>query len=185
PFQKIETIDAAVNGVPTSIDKTYDISGYTMDLTGTLGDEFNNLSYNVNGQTSPSGTTVTVQPGDTIVDITSGFESLIPFYAKGYLGQGSFNGTGSNSIATGKLEDGTILLDSISATLTFKNSVGAEAQALLTSMRAVNDRTGTTVSLVAPTLVNHTLNLNRATESGPPVSPVNSTYYTVQLDNTN
>jgi hypothetical protein len=184
PFQKIETIPAAVNGVTTFIDASYDITGYTMDLTGTSGNDFNNLSYVVNGQTSPSGSTVTLQPGDTIVDITSGFESLIPFYAKGYLGQGSFNGTGKNTIATGKL-DGTILLDSISATLTFKNSVGAEAQALLTSMRAVNDRTGTTVDLVAPTLVNHTLNLNRATESGPPISPVNSTYYTVQLDNIN
>jgi len=185
PFQKVETIAAAANGVPTSFDSTFDISGYTMDLTGSLGDEFNNLSYTVVGQTSPGGSTITLQPGDTIVDITSGFESLIPFYAKGYLGQGSFNGTGNNSIATGKLEDGTILLDSISATLTFKNSVGAEAQALLTSMRAVNDRTGTTIDLIAPTLVNHTLNLNRASESGPPVSPVNSTYYSVQLDNTN
>ena len=185
PFHKDETIAAAVNGVPTVLDTTFDITGYTMDLTGTIGDDFNNLGYTVDGQTSPSGTTVILQPGDTIVDITSGFESLIPFYAKGYLGQGSFSGTGNNSLATGKLEDGTILFDSISATLTFKNSVGAEAQALLTSMRAVNERTGTTIDLVAPTLVNHMLNLNRATESGPPVSPVNSTYYTVQLDNTN
>ena len=184
-FQKVQTLAAATNGIATLFDSTFDMTGYTLDLTGTSGTEFNNLSYTVVGQSSPGGITVNLLPGDTIVDITSGFESLIPFYAKGYLGQGSVNGTGVNSIASGKLDDGTILLDSISATLTFKNSVGAEAQTLLTSMRAVNTRTGTTVNLVAPTLVNHMLNLNRATESGPPPSPVIPTNYVVQLDNTN
>jgi len=185
PFQRVQTLAAAPSGSYTVFDSTFDISGYTIDLTGTLGTDFNNLSYTVTGQTAPGGITVNLQPGDTVVDITSGFEALIPFYAKGYLGQGSVAGTGINYLATRKLDGGTILLDSISATLTFKNSVGADAQVLLTKMSAFNNQTGTTIDLVAPTLVNHVLNLNRATESGPPPSPVNSTYYSVQLDNTN
>jgi hypothetical protein len=185
PFQKIQTLAAAPPGGVTEFDQDFDISGYTIDLTGVSGTDYNNLGYTVVGETSPSGATVNVISGDTIVDVTSGFESLIPLYARGYLGQGSVSETGINAIGTGKLRDGTILLDSISATLTIKNSIGADAQALLSSMRSVNYRTGTTVSLAAPNLINHVLNLNRATESGPAPSPVNATYYSIQLDNTN
>jgi hypothetical protein len=185
PFQRVQTLAAATAGSYTVFDSTFDISGYTIDLTGTSGTDFNNLSYTVTGQTSPGGITVNLQPGDTVVDITSGFQALIPFYAKGYLGQGTFTGTGINYLGTRNLDGGTILLDSISATLTFKNSVGADAQALLTKMTAFNNQTGTTVDLIAPSLINHTINLNRATESGPAPSPVNSTYYSVELDNTN
>lgn len=185
PFQKTVTISAAPSGGVTQIDEVFDISGYTLDLTGTSGGVFNNLSYTVQGQTSPTGNSVSVTLGDTVVDVASGFQALIPLYAKGYLGQGSVTETGTNAIGTGKLRDGTILLDSISATLTMKNSIGADAQALLTSMRSVNDRTGVTVDLIAPNLINHILNLNRATETGAPPSPVNSTYYSIQLDNTN
>ncbi len=185
PFQKIQILDAAPPGGVTDFDGLFDISGYTLDLTGPTGTKYNQLTYNVIGQTSPSGSTVNIVSGDTIVDVTSGFEALIPLYARGYLGQGSVSVTGENSIGTGKLLDGSILFDSVTAILTLKNSIGAEAQAILTSMRSVNNRTGITVDLVAPDLVNKTLNLNRATESGAPPSPVNATYYSVQLDNTN
>lgn len=185
PFQKIQTIDAAPPGGVTEFSGLFDISGYSIDLTGTIGTEYNQLTYNVIGQTSLSGITVNVVPGDTIVDVTSGFEALIPLYARGYLGQGSVDVTGENSIGTGKLLDGSILFDSVTAILTLKNSIGADAQAILSSMRSVNNRTGTTVDLVAPHFVNQTLNLNRATETGTPPSPVNSTYYSIQLDNTN
>jgi len=185
PFQKIQQLDAAPPGGYTEFSGLYDISGYTIDLTGTNGTHYNHLSYTVVGQTSPTGVTVVLTVGDTIVDVTSGFESIVPLYAKGYLGQGSVSVSGVNSMGTGKLLDGTILLDSITAILTIKNSIGADAQAILSSMRSINDRTGTTVNLAAPTLVNHVLNLNRASESGPPVSPVNATYYSIRLDNSN
>ncbi|CAN5681588.1 hypothetical protein BH11BAC1_BH11BAC1_23320 [soil metagenome] len=185
PFQKIQTLAAAPPGGVTELDQTYDISGYNIDLTGSTGTRYNHITYTVVGQTSPSGITIVLSPGDTIVDVTSGFQSLIPLYARGYLGQGSVSVSGTNTLGTGKLKDGTILIDSISATLTLKNSIGADAQAILTSMRSVNDRTGITVDLVSPTLVNHLLNLNRASETGPPPSPINATYYAVQLDNNN
>ena len=184
-FQKIQLLDAAPAGGVTTFDGVFDISGYTIDLTGITGSEYNNLSYTVIGQTSPTGITVNLLPGDTVVDVTSGFESLVPLYAKGYLGQGSVSVSAANAIGTGKLKAGTLLLDSVSATLTIKNSIGADAQALLSSFRSVNDRTGSTIDLIAPNLVNHILNLNRASETGAPPSPVNATYYSIQLDNTN
>ncbi len=185
PFQKIEILDAAPPGGVTDFNGLFDLAGYSLDLTGVTGTDYNRLSYTVTGQTSTSGITVDLIPGDTVVDVTSGFESLIPLYAKGYLGQGDVSISGTNRIGTGKLLNGSILIDSISATLTLKNSIGAEAQAILTSMSSVNERTGTTINLVAPDFVNRTLNLNRASETGAPPSPVNSTYYSIQLDNTN
>jgi hypothetical protein len=185
PFQKIQTIDAATSGSVTEFNGVFDLAGYTIDLTGTTGTRYNHMSYTVVGQTSPTGSTVNLITGDTVVDMTSGFEALIPLYAKGYLGQGTFSATGTNTLGTSRLLDGTILLDSITATLTIRNGVGADAQALVSSMRSVNDRTGTTIDLVAPSLVNRLLNLNRATESGAAPSPVNATFYAVQLDNSN
>jgi len=185
PFQKIQTLAAAPPGGVTEFEGEFDISGYSIDLTGITGSDYNELSYTVIGKTSPSGIPVNLNVGDTVVDVTSGFQSLVPLYARGYLGQGSVTVTGASAIGTGKLQDGSILLDSITATLTIKNSIGADAQALLSSMRSINNRTGTTVNLIAPTLVNHLLNLNRASESGPPPSPVLPTYYSIQLDNSN
>ncbi len=185
PFQKIQALDAAPPGGFTEFDQKFDISGYSIDLTGPAGTIYNHITYTVQGETDPTGTSVTLAVGDTVVDVTSGFESLIPLYAKGYLGQGTVSESGENRLGTSKIGGGTILLDSVSATLTIKNSIGADAQALLTSMQSVNTRTGSTVDLVAPNLVNHILNLNRASESGTAPAPINSTYYVVQLDNTN
>ena len=185
PFEKVQPLDAAPPGGVTVFSGEFDISGYDIDLTGALGNDYNELTYTVQGQTSPTGITVNIVPGDTIVDVTSGFESMLPLYAKGYLGQGSVSVSESNALGTGRIDAGSILLDSITAILTLKNNIGADAQAILSSMRSVNDHTGTTVNLVAPSLVNRTINMNRATETALPPSPVNATYYSIQLDNTN
>jgi hypothetical protein len=186
-FKVKETIDSATAAGPATIDKLYDISGYTIDLTGLLGDKFNTLLYNVVAKTDPSGPSITTAANDTIYFIETGFTDLVPLYGRGYLGQGTTSVTNeSTDVGFAQLiHGGTIELDSVSASIAIRNYIGADVQATIPSFLSVNDRTGTTVALNAPTLINHPLNINRASETGPPVSPINSTVYTASFNQTN
>jgi hypothetical protein len=188
PFSISQSVNAAPAGGVTVFDGTYDMTGYTIDLTGPLHTLFNTLTYNVNAYTDSAGITVTPLTGDTVFSVFTGFKSLVPLYGKGYLGQGTVTVTDDSADVgfTKMIQGGTIVLDSISASIDIKNYVGADAQAEITSFQSINGRTGITVPLNAPTVINHTININRATETLPPPHyPLNYTYNHLGFDQTN
>jgi hypothetical protein len=186
-FKVQEAIDSATASGPAILDKLFDISGYTIDLTGLNGDKFNTLTYDLSALTDPNGPTITTNGNDTLYYVETGFTDLVPLYGRGYLGQGTTSVTNETTDVgfTKLIHGGTIEIDSVSATFSIRNYIGADVQAIIPSFLSVNDRTGTTVALNAPTLINHPLNINRASETGPPVSPINSTVYTASFDQSN
>jgi hypothetical protein len=83
------------------------------------------------------------------------------------------------------IRDGTVELDSARLSLDVINSIGADATAVIRGLQATNNRTGTTVALNAPGVLNRNLNINRASESGNPQSPVRPTTLSLQVDRSN
>jgi hypothetical protein len=186
-FKIVQTVDSATVSGPAVFDGTFDISGYTIDLTGITGNDFNTLTYNIVAKTDPLGPSIITNANDTLYNVQTGFKDMVPLYGSGYLGQGSVtaNNESQNVGLTNLIQGGTIELDSVKATMTIVNRVGADAQALITSFESINEQTGITVPLISPSIINHIININRASESGPPIAPVNATTYIATLDQTN
>jgi len=187
PFQFTVNMNPAPAGGSVSYSGLFDLSGYKFDLTGMNGNEVNTLSYDIAAQTAANAPNDTVYNGDTLVNIQAGFRDIIPYYAKGYLGQKEIQqGLTSDYFSPfAAIKSGNIRLKDVSMKLIIENNVGVDAQAIVNQLRSVNTRTHAVVDLTAPQLISHTININRAAENGNTYYPVNPTYYTVNLDHTN
>ena len=62
---------------------------------------------------------------------------------------------------------------------TIETTLASTSARFISQMQSFNTQTSSAVNLNAPQLVNHTININRATESGNPQYPVNPTNYVV------
>lgn len=185
-FTVTEEVMAAGPGGPGIYKEVFDLSGYEIDLTGPFGRHFNTITYNVNAQSDPNGNAFTLTTNAVLIDIKSSFSDLEPIYVKGFLGQTSINS--NENFSTGLadiIQDGLIMMDSVTMDLDVDNYIGADARVFFNSLRSINTRTSTSVSLLAPTIMNRALNINRSTESGTPPSIPNPSRHRYHLDNAN
>lgn len=121
-----------------------------------------------------------------MINLESTLLSIEPSYAKGYLGQTSVNLSDYANVGLGNIiRDGTVELDSAMLRLDVINSIGADASAIIANLEATNNRTGTTIPLTAPGILNTRLNINRASESGNASDPVRPTTLSLSLDRSN
>ena len=179
-------VDAANSSGPGIFSGSFDLDGYEIDLTGPLGNQFNTITYNVNAVSDPDGSAFTIFNNDTIINLKSRLTDLDPIYVKGYLGQSTLEESSNQRTGLDNLiYDGFINLDSVTMDLEINNYIGADAQIIFNSLTAFNDRTSTSVNLVAPSIMNRTLNINRARESGPPIRPAIVSKHKYHLDNSN
>lgn len=186
PFTVTQSVDAANSNGPGMYSGSYSLAGYKLDLTGVNGNEFNTISYTINAIADPAGTVFTILTNDTIINLKSRMIDLDPEYVKGYLGQNSLSET--DNISTGLanfIMDGYIQLDSVTMDIEIKNSIGADAQVYFNSLMAINSRTSSLVYLTASSFMQRPLNINRAQESGPALSPVIPSVKSFHLDNSN
>ncbi|MCX6291990.1 MAG: hypothetical protein NT126_09540 [Bacteroidetes bacterium] len=186
-FRFTMVLNAAPPGGSSSHTGLFDMSGYHIDLTGASGNMVNTLAYNVAAQTDTGGTSSFAYLGDTLINISAGLKHIIPYYAKGYLGQKNIDeGNVSKHITPFEaIRSGSIRLQDVTMKFSIENNIGVDAQALIGHFQSVNTKTHQLVNLNAPQLVNHTININRATESGNAVYPVHPSLYEVLLDHTN
>jgi hypothetical protein len=186
PFTVHATVDSASLSDPKYFSNEYDFNGYTVDLTGVSGNSFNTIAYNVVARSNPSGVPFLINGNDTVINLKSTLLDITPYYVKGYLGQADITETNNRNIGIGGLiKNGIILLDSVKLQLDLINYIGADAQAYISNFISVNDRTGVQVPLTAPSLINSTININRAVESGDVNDPVNPSVRSFLLDNSN
>ena len=185
-FQVVQDVGPGSISSPTIFNGTYDFDGYDVELTGASGLLVNTIAYNVQAVSDPAGSAFTVNPGDTMINLESTLLSIEPSYAKGYLGQTSVNLSDYANVGLGNIiRDGTVELDSAMLRLDVINSIGADASAIIANLEATNNRTGTTIPLTAPGILNTRLNINRASESGNASDPVRPTTLSLSLDRSN
>jgi hypothetical protein len=169
-------VPAAVGDVPGIYDATYDLSNYVIDLTGIYHNKVNTLYTTFSASVSASGSPVLVNNTDSII-IENTFNDLIPYYAKGYFGQNTFNiGPETTDFDIFKrIVDGTIQLEDVNFNFKIKNPIGLDARIYINNLSSINTRTNTTINL-SNSIVGSPININRASESGGTVYPYNVTF---------
>jgi hypothetical protein len=165
PFSVNIDVPARVGNTPGIYSKEFDLSGYVIDLTGAKGSKVNTIYTSIQVAISPlAPDTVEVTPFDSLI-IDNIFSDIIPKYAKGYLGQNIIEVPPTQTdLSFFDRMGGTIKLEAVKFDLSLDNYIGVDARATLKSLKAINTRTNTTVSLKTATTA---ININRATENGP------------------
>jgi hypothetical protein len=186
PFKVTATVDSGSTTDPKYFSNEYDFSGYDLDLTGVNGNLFNTISYNVNAVSDSFGYDFIVNGNDTVVNLNTTLVDVIPSFVRGYLGQAETNEANERNVGIGSLVTGGLIeLDSIQLNLDFINYIGADEQAYISSIKSKNNRTGTIVDLVAPSILNQYININRAVINPSLTDSLVPTHYHIQLDHTN
>lgn len=172
PFSINVTVPGAVGGTPGVYSQVFDLSGYDIDLTGIAHNRVNTLYTSLTASISPTASgPVTVSTTDSLI-IENTFYDIIPYYAKGYFGNNTFNiGPDATEFTLfKKIVDGTIQLEDVNFQLRLENYIGLDARVYINNISSINSRTGNSISLTN-SLIGAPININRAAESGGMVYP--------------
>jgi hypothetical protein len=177
------TVPAAVGSTPGIFDRVYDLSGYTISLTGIANNKVNTIYTSLSaGISSSEPNSVMIQPSD-VLSIENTFYDMFPHYAKGYFGTNTFNvGPDQTDFEMfNRIVDGTIQLEDVDFKLNLENPIGLDARVFINNLTSINSRTGNSISL-ANSIIGSPINVNRAAESGTTVYP---TYQSFPLTTSN
>jgi len=162
PFSINESIPAGSQSNLSNISKTYDLSGYVIDLSGINQNDFNTIVANFSAMISPSAPdTVSILTMDKF-DIQYSFNALKVEYASGYFGAYNINNGNIDSLNIfNKINAGAFDIDSIGMTFNIKNGFGIDAQFFIDTLTSINTKSNNSVSLSHQSIGN-AINLSRA-----------------------
>ena len=180
-FSQIVYVSEAASGMTASASGSFDLSGYSINLSGSSGNSFNIIRTNVNIRVDPTNATdVSVSNQDTVYIINE-LSNIKIDYAKGYFGNQSFiigsEKTGLSAFS--KLISGNLNIDQIDIDLELINGIGADASISFNSFTASNNNNELALN---HSIIGSNININRANEIGPTIYPY---YYTTALNNSN
>jgi len=186
PFDVVDSIPGKSGNTPTIYDKTFSLAGYTVDLTGPSGTGSNIVTTFVKAYVSKRVSYVTIKPTDSLYIINSAY-SIKPAYAKGYLGQ-STTMVGPQqtdfSLFSG-IKSGILNLPNVNIDVVLENSIGADARIKISNISAINSSSGINIPLVCSSVINKSININRALETGIASSPVIPSTQTLHINSSN
>lgn len=182
PFSVQIDVPARIGNTPGSYKGEFDLSGYTINLTGPNGSKVNDIYTTLKVAINPAAIdTVLVTPYDSLI-IDNSFSDIIPRYAKGYLGQNTIEipATQTDLDFFNRI-GGNVKLETVKFDLSLENYIGVDARATLKSLKAINTNTNKTVTL---TTSSSSVNINRASENGGIVTPSHA-YFPLTTSNSN
>ncbi len=185
PFFVKESIPAGSASNPALINKTYDLSGYDISLTGINNDNYNVLANAHRAYIDFSSAPVIISAGDRFV-ASNTFSGVTPSYARGSFGSEFIqeSAIGETLDAFENIAGGTINLEEVSMVFEIKNEVGIDATIKVNDLTGNNTYNNSAITLQSP-LSNGEINLNRATEINGIKSGINPSVYTQNIDNSN
>lgn len=144
--------------------RTFDVSGYTLDLTGISGNVANEIEYRINASVSPNASQFQAEVNESLVFKTT-FKGIKPRYAKGTFGQRPTQNVSDSSRfdAFSKLIDGQLDMQEFSLSMKIINGIGADARLKLNKLAGENFAKNT-VSLNHE-IIGKTLNIERAVDN--------------------
>ena len=156
-------VPPAPPGESVTVNTTYPLSGYTVDLRGSNHNSFNTFYQEFSAAIDSSGELRTISLADSL-HVVYGLQDIVPLELKGYVGQVTQHiaDTTSSVAIFDKIVDGTIEFGNIDIDLTIDNGVGVTGNIIINSLKAKNTRTGVEVSLDAPGIVGVPQAVNRA-----------------------
>jgi hypothetical protein len=183
PFSKTFIVPAKVGNTPGTFTDTFNLNGYEIDMRGQMGSSFNTLRTNYSAQIDPASTQSNIQvlPGDSVA-LYNSFIDVIPQYAQGYFGTGTYSYSDTSAFDVfANIVGGSLLLDSVRMNLQIDNSVGADAKVKINGLTSINTYNNSSVSLTNP-VIGSSINITRAFDANGTVVP---TIYSFFLDNGN
>lgn len=163
----------ADNGsAPGYVKHTYSLANYNVDFTGPTHNSYNSITTSIHAIIDSNAGVATINYGDSLV-VKATFYNISPSYARGYFGTVTKSYTAQVPFTIfGKVVGGNLDLQDMSVNMELDNYLGVDARVTLTQLSSVNTRTGNTVNLTDAGLLNNGINVNRATETFNPASPV-------------
>lgn len=143
-----EDLPPATAGSVSSLVKSFDLSGFTFDLTGISGNTYNTYYSHLVASIDSTGELVTISKNDSVM-ISYTLQQIVPEFIGGYLGQQIVTIGPSETLFDGlkNIKSGSIGLESTAVDLTVKNGIGVTGRVNLYELTAMNTSTGHTVSL--------------------------------------
>ncbi len=181
PFRVFDSIPGN-----TRYSKTFSLAGYSLDLTGPGGTSSNTMSVSIVAYISKNVLKYTIPNTTALIDSNRIYNTQAE-YVQGYLGQSTKNiGPQRSAFSLFKsIRSGILNFSKINITLDMDNSVGVDATINLLKISSINTKTGTTVNLICPSVINNSINVSRASQTGNPASPVDSTIKSVVINSSN
>ena len=169
PLVATSNVPAATNGVLSTVTQSYDLTGYSISLTGSDGTKFNTYTQIILAHIDSTGTETHITSSDS-VHIQYFIRNIKPNYIKGYAGRDTINYTGNSPFSIANLFAGNssnaLKFDKASISVSIENGIGVDGQVLINSLTSINSN-GTTVPLVdqsANPVIGRTLYINKATD---------------------
>ena len=154
---------------PGVVEKSIDLSGYTMDLTGVSGGEYNFIKSQMQVTTDPLGPNISVTPSD-LIKFNAKFRDVKVDYARGYFGNRILSDTTDVFIdALQSVTSGTVDIPNTNIEFRIENGIKVSAQGTLIKFTNEN-ATGNSVVLTSP-LMGSSLNLSPATGAWSTLTP--------------
>ena len=185
PFEVNELLPAADDSGPATYNKTVDISGYTLNMTGPNGNSSNILTTIIKIWIDPNGNSVLISHLDSLT-LNTYFKDLEIDYIKGYFGSNTSQ-TGQLSTSFDlfkKITSGSLKMNGVHLKLNIENGYGIDATCIIHELKSVNTRTQTTISLVSP-IIESPIHINRAQETFNSSNPVIPSIFSFNFDNSN
>jgi len=158
------SVRPAPRGGFSSIVRTIDLAGYTIDFRGPNKNMHNTFYDTVIMRIDSTGRSDTLRSTDSLYMYYS-LENIIPEYAQGYLGDTFINVNVSNVPFTilNKVVAGTFNPEKIKVDMTIENGIGIDGEARINSLIATNSKNSSSLALTAP-LIGNKVNVARATD---------------------
>lgn len=179
-FSTVITVPAGSVANPSFTTSVLDLQGYSFDMIGQSGTDFNAYSTKIVIRMSNQAQPTQVHNYDKVI-ISSTYSDLFPSYAQGYFGHRTESIPGESTAFDlfEKIISGSIDINQVDVNLVIRNYVGADARITIQQLQA--SRGATSIDL-NHSIIGSTININRATDpNGYPV-PYN---YSVHMDNGN
>ena len=179
PLTALSTVPAAQNGHLGTIDQTYDLSGYSINLTGRNGTVFNTYTQVIVAHMDSTGIQESINSNDSL-HIQYTLQNIKPNYIKGYVGKDTITYTGTSPFSVANLFSGSapnaLQFNKASISVSIENGIGVDGTVLINSLSSVNAN-GTTVPLIDNSIhpvIGNPLYIGRATDF--PLTPSFTTY---------
>ncbi|MCC6690692.1 MAG: hypothetical protein IT235_04095 [Bacteroidia bacterium] len=181
-----DSVAGKTGTTPAIYDTILDFSGYTLDLTGINGTSTNAITTKMEAHIGTNVSYVIIPHNDSLYVVNTAY-NIKPSYARGYLGQTLIDvGPEESSFSLfNSVKSGILSLPQTKVTLNLENSVGVDARLKISKISSINSRTGTTVDLASTSVINKSVNINRALETGNAASPVLPSTQTIVLNSSN
>ena len=179
PLSAVSNITGASSSGFGQVTQTFDLSGYSINLTGSDGTKFNTYTQVVLAHIDSNGVQTQINNTDSI-HIQYRLRNIKPNYLKGYAGRDTIAYVGSSPFSIANLLNGNqpnaIKFDKVSLSLALENGLGIDGEVTINSLTGVNAN-GSAVSLIdhsANPVIGRRLYVNKAQDF--PLRPAITTF---------